>query len=134
MKNTVLGATGIAHVALVCDHFDETIAFYERLGATRQPGWGEGKGSIQLLDIAGGVCLELFAWGDGTAAPNGRWVHVALAVDDVDIAFKNALAAGAKEKGAPRVVEIQTTMGPRKINCAFVIGPEGEELEFFRFL
>lgn len=132
--NTVLGATGIAHIALLCDHFDDTIAFYERLGAKRQPGWGGGKGRIQLMEIAGGACLELFAWGDGTTPPSGRWVHVALDVKDVEAAYNAAIAAGAKPKNPPKVVEIDSTMGKRTINCAFVTGPEGEELEFFRFL
>ena len=131
--NSVLGATGVAHIALVCDHFDDTIAFYERLGAVRQAGWGEGNRRIQLMELAGGTCVELFAWGDGTTPPSGRWVHVALAVEDVEAAYHAALAAGAKPKNPPRVVEIDSTIGKRVIHCAFVFGPEGEELEFFRF-
>ena len=55
-------------------------------------------------------------------------------VDDVDAAYETALAAGAKPKSAPVVVPLDSYPVKLTLNCAFVYGPAGEELEFFKIL
>ena len=43
-----------------------------------------------------------------------------------------ALAAGAKPKIAPKVAPLTSAPVRLTLNCAFVYGPSGEELEFFQ--
>ena len=58
--------------------------------------------------------------------------HVALKVDDVDAAYKRALEYGAREKSAPKVVPLDSAPVKLTLNCGFVYGPSGEEIEFFK--
>jgi len=52
----------------------------------------------------------------------------------VDAAYETALKAGAKPKTAPKVVPVHSSPVDLTLNCAFVYGPSGEELEFFRIV
>ena len=68
------------------------------------------------------------------AGAEGKWLHFAMKVDDVDAAYETALKAGFEPKIAPKVVPLQSWPAPMSINIAFVVGPDGEELEFFKEL
>ena len=124
----------IHHIALCSDDFDRSIAFYTRLGLKPYLAWGEGKGHIQLMDLGNGSYIEVFANGDGSARDRNRFLHLAFAVEDVQAAYDAALAAGATSKVAPKVVPLDSTPRKATFNCAFVYGPDGEELEFFKEL
>ena len=47
-------------------------------------------------------------------------------------AYEAALAAGFRSKSAPKVVPLQSQPYRTSIHIAFVYGPDGEEVEFFR--
>lgn len=53
-------------------------------------------------------------------------------LDDVDTAFYRALQHGAAGKVLPRDVDLPAQPQVLPIRNAFVYGPDGEVLEFFR--
>ena len=55
-----------------------------------------------------------------------------MCVDDVEQAYAVALEAGFMPKIAPKVVPLDSKPEKITIEVAFVKGPDGEELEFFR--
>lgn len=130
--NKIIPNIRIHHIAVVAEDFEATIAFYEKLGFVKYTGWGEGEKRIQLMDIGNGSHMEIFASNPESTRVGGRFVHLAFAVEDVEQAFKVAIEAGATEKIAPKVVPLESSPKKISINCAFVIGLNGEVIEFFR--
>lgn len=125
-------AMGFHHVALKTKDLNASVKMYEALGMKEVARWGESVGEIVMLDIGDGGRIELFANGGDEYAVNGKWQHVALRVDDVDHAYAVALNAGFLPKIAPKIVPLDAKPHPLSINIAFVIGPDGEEVEFFK--
>ena len=135
MANEIIKGMGFHHVALKALDFDAALKFYtEGLGMRFYTSWGEGEKKIAMLDLGDGGILELFAGAEGDEAVNNRYIHFAMKVDDVDAAYATALEAGAKPKVAPKVVPLESAPVKLTLNCAFVYGPSGEELEFFRIV
>ena len=133
MANEIIKGMGFHHVALKAVNFEESLKFFtEGLGMKFYTQWGEGDGRIAMLDLGDGGILELFA--GGAEGPNTNYIHFAMKVDDVDAAYATASAAGAKPKSAPKVVPLQSAPVKLTLNCGFVYGPSGEELEFFRIV
>ena len=132
MSNSIISGMGFHHIALKTKDLKNSIKMYEALGMTEKVRWGEGDKEIVMLDIGDGGIMELFAGGGDEYAINGKWLHFAMRVDDVEQAFKVALGAGFIEKTAPKVVPLESKPEKMSINVAFVIGPDGEELEFFK--
>lgn len=134
MANDIIKGMGFHHVALKTADLDASIAFYEKLGMKFYTSWGEGDGRIAMMDFGDGGILELFAGGNCAEQANPRYIHFALKVDDVDLAYAKAIEAGAKPKSAPKVVPLDSKPVKLTLNCGFVYGPDGEEVEFFRIL
>jgi len=133
MANNKINGMGFHHIGLKVKDFDKSYDFYVNgLGMTPITAWGEGDRHIQLLDIGNGDKLELFAGGRDELQRENVWQHLALKVDDVDAAYETALKAGAKSKIAPKDVALGTEPTIIKSRLAFVIGFDGEELEFFK--
>ena len=59
-------------------------------------------------------------------------MHLAFKVDDVEAAFNKAVSAGGKPHIYPKNVAANSSPVNIVINCAFVIAPGGEQIEFFR--
>ena len=95
-----------------------------------------GFGSSSLLgsglDLGDGSRIEMFANGSDDYSVNGKWQHFALSVDDVDAAYECALAAGFLPKTAPKTIPIKASPADITIRMAFVIGNDGEQVEFFK--
>ncbi len=135
MANEVIKGMGFHHIALKAVNFEESIKFYtEGLGMKLYTMWGEGDGKIAMLDLGDGGILELFAGGTDAERANPQYIHFALKVDDVDAAYETALKAGAKPKSLPKVVPLDSAPVKITLNCGFVYGPSGEELELFRIV
>ena len=132
MGNEIIKGMGFHHSALKVRDLDEAIAFYEKLGMKFYTSWGEGNGRIAMMDFGDGGILELFAGGNDNETVDAKYIHLALRVDDVDEAYGIALKAGAKPKSEPRVVPLDSKPVKLTLNCGFVFGPSGEEVEFFR--
>ena len=132
MANEIIKGMGFHHIAVKAVDFDASLKFYEALGMMFYTQWGEGDGRIAMLDLGDGGILELFA--GGAEGANTNYIHFAMKVDDVDAAYATALAAGAKPKSEPKVVPLASAPVKLTLNCGFVYGPSGEELEFFRIV
>lgn len=133
-ENTVIGCTGFHHVALHSSDFEKSYKFYtEGLGAKEFRRWNSGERTIALLDMGGGVCIELFSAGKTRTCfeeQAGLYVHLALNVKDSKAAFERAVLYGAKEKMAPKSMDLPSNP-PLGAVISFVYGPDGEEIEFF---
>ena len=84
--------TGLAHIGIFVKDIEISTDFYKRLGFTldkeEQPG-------IRLAFLSAGNCLiELIEQKDMPARTAGLVDHVAMVVDDIDAAIKNAKAQG----------------------------------------
>jgi len=134
MPNEKIPGAGSHHLAVAAADFDKSMKFYtEGLGMKVAASWGEDKGRAAMLDIGDGSHIELFANGSEEESKNERFVHFAIRTLDPDAAYENALAAGAKVKSPPKTLNIPCDP-PMPVRIAFVFGPDGEVLEFFKNL
>ena len=132
MSNDTLTGLGFHHIALKCNDIEKSLTMYRALGMQEVLRWGEGEKLIVMLDVGDGGRIELFANGSDAFSPMGKWVHFALKAADVEAAYETALAAGFRSKTPPKVVPLESKPYKTSIHIAFVIGPDGEEVEFFR--
>lgn len=132
MSNSVV--SGFHHVALKCADLEKSLKMYKALGLEEFARWGEGRGEIVMCDVGDGGKIEFFADGGDAFSVNGKWQHFALRVANVEAAYATALAAGFASKLAPSVIPLESKPEKMSIQIAFVIGPDGEELEFFKEL
>ncbi len=83
-----------------------------------------------LQDKSGGI-IELFL--DTDTSSNQLFQkpinHMGLRVENVTIAYQQALAAGATSVMSPTNVEGEGL----KVEVAFVLGPNGERIELIRY-
>jgi len=140
--------TSMHHVALRTDRYDETVAFYrDGLGLTPiyQFSIGEGKRALILRCGRGADSghVEVFERdeSDGDVPTEGRLLHIALATPDVDAMYEKAIAAGASSRMEPTDPDHVNALpaeeqpaGAERFTprIAFVTGPTGEIIEFFR--
>lgn len=135
MANALIEGLGFHHIALKANDFEASVAFYEKLGMKPMVGWGEKDQRIQMFDLGDGGRLELFAGGSDAAYPaEGKYMHLALCCQDVDAAYAHALSVGAVAFKPPKTVELDSHPEKMTIRIAFVLGPSGEQLEFFKQL
>ena len=132
MANSKIENVGFHHIALMANDYEKSLKFYsEGLGFKPVASWGEETGRITLLDIGNGSHFEIFAKGAKEEPANERFVHFAFSTTDPDSAFDNAMAAGAVAHIEPKDVILQSDP-PLNVRIAFVKGPDGELLEFFK--
>ena len=132
MTAETLAGLRFHHIALKCSDIEKSLKIYKALGMREVLRWGEGENRIVMLELSDGGCIELFANGSDAYSPMGKWVHFALGVSDVEAAYETALAAGFRCKSAPLVIPLPSEPYRTSIHIAFVFGPDGEEVEFFR--
>ena len=133
MSNDMIKGAHFHHVALRTTDLERSLAFYKGLGMKEIVRWGEGELEIVMLDIGDGGRFELFANRGVDYPAEGRWQHFAIGVDDVDAAYELALSLGAKPHTPPKTVPLNDARpAPIAIHIAFVEGPDGEQVEFFK--
>ena len=133
MANEKIPGMGFHHVALRTTDLEKSLEFYKGLGMKEICRWGQGPMEIVMLDIGDGGRLEIFANRGVDYPAEGRWQHFAVSVEDVEAAFELALSLGAKPNILPKIAELDDAKpAPMAIQVAFVEGPDGELLEFFK--
>ena len=133
--NEIIKGLGFHHIALEANDFEASLKFYKALGMKEVSRWGTPEKTIAMLDVGDGGIIEIFSDGsDEKFATNGKWAHFALAADDVDAAYETALLAGGKPMIAPKAVALDSYPEKKTIYIAFVIGPSGEQVEFFKYI
>lgn len=129
------------HIALWTKRYDETLAFYrDGLGLTPIYRFDSGGQRAVILRCGEGPesgHVEVFERNEQDDTPaEARLLHFALCTDDVDGMYRRALDAGAQGRTEPRDVDLvnhlpdtpRPKFAPR---IAFVLGPNGEIIEFF---
>lgn len=132
--NNIIKGMGVHHIALKSANFDKSLAFYKSLGLTEKVSWGKDDGRAVMLDFGDGNYLELFADGIDGKNNDKRYCHLALRADDVDKAYQIAINAGAEIQMEPTTVSPEGASSPLSMRIAFVIGIDGEIIEFFKEL
>ena len=132
--NNIIKGMGFHHVALESANFEKTLEFYKALGMVEVARWGTPEKTIAMLDIGDGGRLEIFSDGGEQYSEAGKWVHFAVAVEDVDSAYEIALKAGAEPMIPPKTVPLDSKPEKMTIRIAFVKGPDKEQLEFFKIV
>lgn len=133
MNETIKGM-GFHHIALETSDFEKSVSFYKSLGMKEVARWGTPEKTIAMLDIGDGGRIELFSDGGDRFSELGKWVHFAVAVDDVDFAYEIALKAGAEPMTPPKTVSLDSVPEKMTIRIAFVKGPDKEQIEFFKVI
>ena len=138
MSNDVIRGLGYAHMAIAAKDFDKSLTFYKALGMKVYTQWGEGDSRIALLDTGNGDLVELFARPDlvthkvASPADGNPFLHFAFSAQNVDEAYRIALEAGATPVTPPTEMPLRSHPVSLTLRVAFVKGPSGEELEFFK--
>ena len=127
-----MNTTGFHHIGLKYDDLDRSLEFYKAIGLREVVRWGDAGDEIVMMAMADGGIIELLPCRGATFSESGKWIHFAIKVDDVEAAYRTALDAGAVSLIAPKVVPLNSKPERMSINIAFVKGPNGEELEFFK--
>lgn len=123
--------TGIHHVAVKVADFDRAVKFYTDMGLRFVRSWSDPAKKAAMLDTGAGI-VELFSGGP-ESAPEGFYVHLALASSDVDADFQKALSHGAKPHKDPADYHINVDAGSKMdVRIGFVVSPTGEILEFIK--
>ena len=122
---------GFHHIGLRVKDMEKSLGFYtEGLGGKVTLSFPSGSGAmIYLVDLGGHAVVELLPGGTREAEAAPRWVHIALASDDVQADYDRAVAAGAKGKGDGPATKM---LGGKEISNVFVYGPDNEEIEYFQ--
>jgi len=119
--------TGLAHIGIFCKDIEKSMDYYKRLGFTLDK---EESLGIRLAFLSAGSCLiELVEQKDLPARTAGVVDHVAMVVDNIDVAIVNAKANGI-EIDETTVNSVPILGGVRNV---FFEGPDGERLEFFEY-
>ena len=138
---------GFHHVAIRAVDFDETVRFYtEGLGFSVRfrfsvPGRID---RAAFIDVGDGRYIEVFGQGSTVQAEGrrrrpdeerteGALLHFCLRVVDVEASYARALAAGATSRIPPRTAMLGGDDGTTgEVRIAFVVGPNGEVIEFLK--
>ena len=124
---------GYHHVGLFVTDAQRSLEFYTKLGGRETfsfPMPDNSEKTIYLVDLGNNAVIEIIPRGIESPEENARWAHIALACDDVQAAFDLAVELGATVRSEPREV----MLGDRLCANAFIYGPDGEVIEFFRTL
>jgi len=147
----VATATAVHHVGMSVANLDEALSFWENFLGVKarwrvvlnRPYLGEHVGipgvSIRaaFIDLPGGVVLELLDYetldrkANPEATPNPGNVHLCLAVDDIDLAWKRAVTCGARpvRRDGPVAIDGGPNAGAR---CAYLRVHDVITLELFQ--
>jgi glyoxylase I family protein len=126
------------HLAIQTRDWEESKRFYiELLGMEQVGGFQLPHREVIFLNMGGGDLIELFEPIKANdyelpdhANESLAVFHFALAVEDVDAATERCRTAGYAVKIEPKILQLDGVHA----RLAFIIGPNGEHIEFFKDL
>jgi len=121
---------GFHHIGLASQNTARSVEFYCAIGGKIVHSFAAGSPDriITLVELAPGAVVEVIPRAGMSAESDPRWIHICIDTDDCAAAFERALAAGAKERIAPK----RGNLGTMEVTNCFVTGPDGEDIEFFQ--
>ena len=126
---------GIHHVCLRVPDLKKTSDFYiYALDAELVCEWGSDgeEDHAYILELGSGDFLEIFG-SKRHFEDVGRWQHVAVWTDNIEVSVKRALAYGGSIISEPKRSDIPTRDGSIvRMGYAFVKAPGGEVVEFIQ--
>jgi catechol 2,3-dioxygenase-like lactoylglutathione lyase family enzyme len=133
MTNSILKGCYFHHVSLNVRDYDKSLAFYRALGMpVFQEFTIEAGGRHCFIDVGNGPYLELHSSVEAELKES-RFQHFCLHVDDVDAAYRLALAHGATTKEAPFDYDLQCTSVVIHARICHVYGVDGESIELINW-
>lgn len=123
---------GYHHIGLYAKDSEESRVFYEALGGRVCHSFlSESTGkNVYLIEMGGSAIIEVIPKGIDKAEQDPHWVHVAFKTEDSQAEYETAIKAGARSLQNP----MKITLGTMTAANAFVLGPDGEIIEFFEEL
>ena len=123
----------VHHIGVLTADMERSLRFYrDALGGTIVHSFDIPSGTINMVGF-GEAVVELVPMSPpaslASGAPACGLAHFALTVDDTRAAYETALAAGGKP-GMMKPVEMP--LGTKKAVLAYVLGPDGETIEFYQ--
>lgn len=128
---------GLGHIAIYTMDMEESIAFYEKIGASVSKrdavATPTGEKKLALVEF-GGFLLELIEPPAGELVPAGEGSipHFAVYVDDLDKAAAAIKKAGVISFMTPEKKVLPETFGG--LQNWFFTGPSGEQIELLQML
>jgi glyoxylase I family protein len=130
-----MSSMGFHHISITVRDFDATINLYIKgFGFKKEIAWTmKNSERAIMLDMGNGAFLEVFSGAPTESQPEGIFAHIALASENCDLDFQQAIAAGAEVEMEPKNVTLPSEP-PTSIRIAFCKGFDGELIEFFQYL
>ncbi len=124
--------TGFHHTAIRSTDFDASVRFYENvLGIKTRITWGEAGKRAVMLDAGDGCHVEIFESLEPRSEAEATILHFALKTDDCAGMLEKVRQSGATITMEPKLVTIESNLGPVLVHIAFFKGPDGEVIELF---
>jgi catechol 2,3-dioxygenase-like lactoylglutathione lyase family enzyme len=125
--------TGLHHISLETTNWEQSLQFYQDFLGLKPVAQGSGETRrLQLLDIGGGVCLELTELKEPRSMPdqehNARLVHLAFRVRGTAALMDKVRAAGYEITLETKTIH----SGDLHAVIGFFKGPQGEVIEAFQ--
>ncbi|MFZ4778539.1 MAG: VOC family protein [Terrimicrobiaceae bacterium] len=124
--------TGFHHTALRSADFNASVQFYEHvLGLKTRITWGEPGKRAVMLDTGDASNIEIFESAEPRSDVEATLLHFALKTDDCEGMLEKVRQSGATVTMEPKIVTIESNLGPVLVKIAFFKGPDGEVIELF---
>jgi len=124
-QNFKANTTGIQHLGIPTEEFEKTVAFYQGLGF--ETTWTNGE--VAFLQL-GSLVIETYKV-EASAKLNGAIDHVALNVNDIEAAWRDAQACGYETEDTAINFLPFFENG---VKFFTIIGPNREKVEFNQIL